>query len=150
MHFDHQPHAPLREFVERTEKRHGGVVDQNVRRTNAFDHLGEESLPVFAFGQVSLDCDRRAAGAANLLERLPKRSGVFGIGLDGARGEPDHGAFGGQPLGDRLPQSAASARHESDLAGTGSRHFRPASRCIVARENAFSWRENPVTRLLGV
>jgi hypothetical protein len=46
MHFDHQTHAPFREFVEWTQKRHGGVVDQNVWRTGTFDHFGEEPLPI--------------------------------------------------------------------------------------------------------
>ena len=72
MHFDHQARAPFRELVEGTEKSHGCVVDENVWRTGTFDHLGEESLPVFGFGQVSLNRDRRAAAGGDLLERLLK------------------------------------------------------------------------------
>jgi enoyl-CoA hydratase len=102
MHFDHQPRAPFRELVEGTEKRHSGVVDQDVGRTATFDHFGEESLPVFGLRQVGLDSDGRPAGGGDLLERLPKRSVVFGIGFHGARGEPDRGAFGGQSRSDRL------------------------------------------------
>ena len=80
-------------------------------------------------GQVSLNRDRRAAGGGDLLERLPKRSVVFGIGFHGAGGEPDRGAFVGQSRSDRLPQAAAGARDQSDFASAGSCHFRPASHC---------------------
>jgi enoyl-CoA hydratase/carnithine racemase len=61
--------------------------------------------------------------------RMCSTAAIFG---NGAGGEPDPGAFGSQSHSDRLPQAAAGARDQSDFAGTGSRHFRSASRCVVA------------------
>ena len=45
-------HPLVREFVKRTQERHRCVVHQNVRRANAFDHLGEEPFPILGFRQI--------------------------------------------------------------------------------------------------
>ena len=120
VHFDHQAHAAFRKLVESTQKRHGGVVDQNVWRTDPFDQLGEEPLSIVGLRQVGLDSHRRPTGGDDLFERLVQRALVFRIGFQGAGGEPDRGAFARQSLRDRLAQSAAGARHQSDLSGTAS------------------------------
>ena len=59
VHLHHQPHALLREPVERPQERDGGVVDQDVGRADAFDHLGEQPLAVLGDGQIGLNGDRR-------------------------------------------------------------------------------------------
>jgi hypothetical protein len=46
VHFDHQPRPAFRERVERAQERHGGVVDQNVGRSDFFDELVEYPFPV--------------------------------------------------------------------------------------------------------
>ena len=82
------------------------------------DHLGHHPLALVGLRGVGSDRDGFATTLADPLERLAQGADVLLVGIHGAGGERDGRTFGGEPLGDRLPQSAARAGDESNLACT--------------------------------
>jgi len=89
VHFDHQPRSTFREVIEWAQKRHRGVVHQDVWRTDFFDQLSEQSFAVFGFDRSAWMASAEPPAAMISLTVCCNDPWYFGSGSMVRAGEPD-------------------------------------------------------------
>ena len=104
------------ELPQRPEVEDDGVVDEHSDRAAGVVGLLDEPFAGVVLGEVAGDGGDLAAGGADFIDGGVEGTGE-GVGplLEGARGDDDPGALGGEHRGDVLADAAAGAGDDGDF-----------------------------------